>query len=349
MAALLLTAVFSTCGKRKPPRAPVERVIQRVEINGQQMGDRIDLAWRMPARNAGSGSTLRISRVDVYRLVEKLNDPLSLTEEEFASRSTLIGSIKVDDSDFSLKTKIYSDKLQIFGQKVRLRYAIRFANESGQKAAFSNFFLIEPASNVALAPADVKAIVSQDAIKLEWTPPVSNLDGTTPANIIGYNIYRVTAGGTPGLLNKNPHTASEFNDPDFSFGEKYLYFVRTVSLGRNAESVESFGSETVEASPLDTFKPAAPDALTVASAPSVISLFFAFNLEDDVVGYKVYRSTDPNRPKAEWDLVTREPMKTNTFQDRDVVANVVYYYYVVALDNAGNVSAPSIVVSDTAL
>src|SRR4051794_15923134 len=77
------------CGKRKPPLPPVERVLQRVDISAMQRGDRVILTWLMPARNAWVGSILNVSRADVYRLAEPLNSPLALSEEEFASRSTL--------------------------------------------------------------------------------------------------------------------------------------------------------------------------------------------------------------------------------------------------------------------
>lgn len=348
---LLIAAalLFSTCGKRRPPLPPVERVKQRVEINGQQIGDRVDVYWQMPARNAGSGSTLRISRVDIYRLAEKLDDPLSLTEEEFSARSTLIGSLVIEDSDFGLSRKVYSDKLKIAGQAARLRYAVRFANEAGQKAAFSNFFVIEPAANVSVSPADISASVAQTAITIRWSAPAANLDGSSPANLIGYNVYRSSNDKAAVLLNEKPVPSVTFDDGTFEFGNSYRYFVRAVSLGRNAESVESFGSETIEVTPVDTFKPAPPEAVTIAAAPSEISIFFAFNLENDIAGYRVFRSTDPLQPKSDWQQLNQDLLDTNTFQDQSVVGGVIYHYFIVAVDTAGNVSDPSEVVSDTAL
>lgn len=346
----LIFMLFSSCGKRRPPLPPVERVAQRVELNGRQIGDRVDLFWKMPARNADSGNTLNISRIDIYRLAEKLDESLSLTEAEFAARSTLIGNIPVSDSDFGLKEKVFSDKLQIAGQAARLRYALRFVNSSGQKASFSNFFLIEPAANVAGSPADIKATATQNAVVVEWTAPGANLDGTAPANILGYNVFRTTdkRGERAELLNENPVAETRFEDQDFVFGTVYRYFVRSVSLGRNAESVESFGSDVFEIRPLDSFKPSPPEALTVAAAPSVISVFFAFNLEPDVVGYQVFRSTDPAVDKNRWTKVSGATMESNTFQDKNVTAGVEYFYYVVAIDSAGNISDPSEVVSETA-
>ncbi len=347
---LVLIIPFSSCGKRKPPLPPVERVVQRAEVNGRQIGDRVDLYWKMPARNVGPGNTLSINRVDVYRLAERLDEPLSLTEAEFAARSTLIGSIPISDSDFGLKEKVFSDKIQILGQAARLRYVVRFVNPAGQKAAFSNFFLIEPAANVAGSPADIRARATQDAVVVEWSAPGVNLDGSVPANIIGYNVYRTTdkPGAKVSLLNPKPVTQTRFEDRAFEFGTQYRYFVRTISLGRNAESVESYSSETAELTPVDVFKPRPPEALTIAASPSVISIFFAFNLEPDVIGYRIYRTTDPSMDKKRWEFVSEDVMEANTFQDKNVVPGVVYYYFAVAVDSAGNVSDPSDVISETA-
>jgi len=38
-----------------------------------------------------------IRRVDVYRVAEKPNAPLPMTEEEFAARSILIGSVGYEE------------------------------------------------------------------------------------------------------------------------------------------------------------------------------------------------------------------------------------------------------------
>ena len=347
--AFLVPVAAVSCGKRKPPQPPAERVPQRAQINGRQIGDRIDLVWTMPARNVGPGSALNIDRVDIYRLAEPLGQPLSLTEQEFADRSTLIGSLQIDDSDFGLKRKVFSDKLTLVGQAARLRYAVRFVNSSGQKASFSNFFLIEPVANVAVAPGGFSISPSQEEIKLMWEVPPQNLDGSTPANILGYNLYRIDEAGSTSKLNEKPVEVTAFSDKKFEFGKKYGYFVRSVSLGRNAEEVESFGSETTFITPTDTFRPAPPEALTIAAAPANISIFFAFNLEPDIAGYRVFRSEDPGKAKQEWEELTSKPIESNTFQDKTARSGVVYYYYVVAVDRAGNVSDPSAIVSETAL
>jgi fibronectin type 3 domain-containing protein len=346
---LFILSGASSCGKRKPPLPPVERVAQRVNIDGVQRGNEIRVVWQMPPRNAPDGSTLNISRADIYRLAEPLAASLTLSEDEFASRSTLIGSVPIADSDFALKQKTYTDVLRFAGQPVRLRYAVRFVNASGQRAAFSNFLIIEPTAGVAERPRGPELTVSQEAVTIEWQAPEENVDGSTPANISGYNVYRIDAKGATKRLNDDPIPDTEFQDEFFTFGEKYEYFVRTVSLGGNAEQLESLDSTQKSVTPVDTFAPDAPTSLTVAAAPNNISIFFAANIEKDIAGYSVYRSTDPLLAKDKWDLLTAKPIDVTTFQDKTVRSGTTYYYYVKAIDKDGNISGTSEVVSDTAL
>jgi len=345
--AFTLAAGMAGCGKRKLPLPPVERVIQRTEVSGAQRGSRIYLQWAMPAHKADDQSILSIQRVDIYRLAEPLNAPLSLTEEEFASRSTLIDSVPVKDEDYG-KPLSYTDRLEFAGQAVRLRYALRFVNTAGQKAAFSNFLLIEPSERIALNPSELKAILSEEAITLSWTPPDKNINGTTPANIMGFNIYRKKNGGVFSKLNTAPVTKNQFADEFFDFGKRQEYFVRTVSLGSNAQPIESSESNTVSLTPKDTFAPSPPAAITIAAAPGTISIFFATNPEKDIAGYKVYRSEEENLAKPDWKLLTPQLLQTNVFHDTNVESGHKYFYYLVAVDKAGNISEISEVVSEIA-
>ena len=346
----LLMSLIGGCGKRKPPLPPKERVSQRVEIKGVQQGNQVILSWIMPARNAGEGNTLNIDRIDVYRLIEPLTAPLSLSEEDFASRSTLIKSIPVTDEDFSFTKLTYTDALEFSGQAARLRYAIRFVNSSGQKAAFSNFLLIQPQSRIAENPTNLSGTFSQDSIELNWEKPQTNVDGTQPANILGYNIYRRAGSDADAkILNKTPLRDTNYTDEFFEFVTNYSYFVRTVSLGSDGAPIESLSSNTFNVKPADTFAPTSPNAITIAAAPNVISIFFAANIEKDIAGYGIYRSTDKEIPLENWELLTPEILKNNTFSDSKVEAGKTYYYYLIAVDKFGNESQPSEVVSETAL
>jgi hypothetical protein len=336
------------CGKRKAPQPPLEKIPQRVEISGFQQGNKVNLSWTLPSQNISDASVSSIKQVDVYRLAEPLDAPASLTEEDFASRSTLIGSVTVSAEDLARRQISYTDSLEFAGQAVKLRYAIRFVNSAGQKAGFSSFLLIEPTAKVAASPALDSPTVTQDAVLLRWQAPASNVDGSKPVNILGYNVYRIEK-ETPQskMLNSAPVTRNEFADRRFEFEKNYRYFVRTVSLGSNGQPIESADSNSVEINPKDTFAPSAPSALTIAATPDTISIFFATNLEKDIAGYSVFRSTTPDLPKAEWQNLTPNLLTTNTFQDTKIESGKTYFYYLTAVDKFGNASEPSEVVSET--
>lgn len=344
-AAVLLSA---GCGKRTPPVPPAERVAQAVSVSGYQKGSTIVLSWRMPARNASGSSVQNIDRADVYRLAETAASPIQISEEEFASRATLIATVPVTDADFGLGTLSFTDPISLAAGAPRLRYAVRLANRNGQKAAFSNFLVVTPTTTVASPPKALRAEVRQDAVRLLWDRPAGNIDRSTPPNLLGYNVYRST-GGTDGLrkLNQSPVLDERFDDLSFDFGGKYSYIVRAVSLGGDAEPVESSDSESLAVEPLDTFAPAPPASVTIAAAPGVISIFFPANAEPDIAGYLVFRSEDPAAAPEAWTRLTAELLRTTTFQDQSVESGKRYYYRLKAVDRFGNVSDASETVSET--
>jgi hypothetical protein len=343
---------FAACGKRRPPQPPVERVPQRTELlSGVQRGNQVILSWPAPRRNASDESVQSIRRVDVYRLAEAIDDPLPLTEEEFSARANLIGSVTSGQIEEAKDTLAYTDELSL-SEPVRLRYAVRYVNAAGQRASFSNFLLIEPAASVSQPPVvGPPPEITENAIVVRWEAPQANVDNTRPANLLGYNVYRSARSQnepaqTP--LNSRPVNALSFADQTFAFGEEYVYVVRAVSLGTGGEPVESLNSNALSVAPVDTFPPSPPGAMTAAAAAGRISLFFPANPERDVAGYNIFRSTDESLPKQRWTKLNREPLTRNTYQDESVQSGVKYFYYVTAVDNAGNESRPSDTESETA-
>ena len=351
MLGLCALSLAPQCGKRRPPLPPIERIPQRTEaLTGVQRGNEITLMWPAPLRNAGEGSVQSIRRVDVYRVAEKLNAPLPMTEDQFEERATLIGSVPYDEIKKGEATLTYRDQLELASDPARLRYAIRYVNAAGQRAAFSNFFLMTPAFKVAAPPADINFEKQETANIITWQAPTRNMDGSTPVNLLGYNVYRILNSKPESdlkPLNAEPITTTRYEDKRFKFGETYTYFVRAVSLGTEARPVESLSSSQIEVLQKDIYPPAAPDLATPNAAFGRIALFWTANSEPDVVGYHLYRSTDANLPLDKWSKLTPQIHTRTTFTDENVEAGKTYYYYVVAVDSAGNVSPPSKVVSDT--
>src|ERR1043166_161157 len=349
---LCVLSLAPTCGKRRPPLPPIERVPQRTEeLTGIQRGNQMILMWPAPLRNAGEGSVQSIRRVDVYRVAQKTTSPLPLTEEQFAARAILVGSVSYDEIKKAGPTVTYIDTLELAGEPARLRYAIRYVNSNGQRAAFSNFFLIEPAARVAEPPTLVQNgnEYSETAITIRWTAPTKNIDQSTPPNLLGYNIYRTLESKPevdPKPLNREPATGHKYSDKTFKCDEHYSYFVRSVSLGTEGKPVESLSSNSLALSQSDKYPPAAPDLPTPSVAAGRIALFWSANSEPDLAGYILFRSADPNLPK-DWTPITPAGFDRTTFTDTNVEAGRTYYYYVRAVDKAGNRSEPSKVVSET--
>ena len=274
-----------------------------------------------------------------------------MTEEEFASRATLIGSVTYEEIKQAGDHLTYVDTLEL-AEPARLRYAVRYVNAAGQSAAFSNFFQMEPAAKVAEPPVIIETgkEYSETANTITWETPKTNMDGSTPVNLLGYNIYRTNATQpetSQNPLNQEPITATQYQDRTFKFGDKYVYVVRSVSLGTEGKPVESLNSNSIPLAAVDTYAPAAPERLSIGPSPGKLSIFWLANSEPDLAGYYLSRSTDPNLPKEKWTRLTPTLYTKTTFADENVESGKTYYYYVVAVDKAGNVSPLSEVASDT--
>jgi hypothetical protein len=352
---LSLTAflLLTSCGKRKPPLPPIENIPQKTEqLTGYQQGNRIILSIPALQRNASNQSTQSIRRIDVYRLAESPDAPLPLTEDEFSSRSVLIGSITYSELLQAKGSLVYIDTLARNSELARFRYAVRYINAAGSRAPFSNFLLIEPTTNVAQPPGQLNAEESESYIKIFWENPKQNTDGSTPANLMGFNLYRVPATqdsskilvSTP--LNSKPLNDTSFSDNTFQFGEDYKYFVRSVSLGSDGNPIESVNSKDIAVSPRDKYPPSAPTAISIAAAPNKLSIFFPANPEKDIAGYYLFRSTDQSIPLKSWTKITPDLLTRTTFQDTNVEASKRYYYYVIAVDKSGNESKPSEIITE---
>ena len=123
---LCVLSMAPTCGKRRPPLPPIERVPQRTqELSGVQRGNEITLIWPAPFRNAPEGSVQSIRRVDVYRVAEKLNARLSMTEDEFEARAVLIGSVPSDEIRKCGRTLSYTDTLELVCYPDSVLYDLR--------------------------------------------------------------------------------------------------------------------------------------------------------------------------------------------------------------------------------
>jgi hypothetical protein len=204
----------------------------------------------------------------------------------------------------------------------------------------------------------VESKVTESAIELSWAAPTTTSAGAPLSEAISYHVYRAetdpaslkVAGEKRSLSElKKPlvqlatSNPASYQDTTFEFGKTYLYVIRS-AVTANGLAVESDDSQHVLVTPLDTFPPAAPQALVAAVLPGaapgsvLVDLSWSINLETDLAGYRVYRSEQEG---ARGQLVTADLLLTPAVRDTSVEPGHRYWYTVTAVDRAGNESSPS--------
>jgi hypothetical protein len=343
----LLIFSVSGCGKIGDPLPPIPRAPLIIEeLNVTQQGTQLILSFPL-VRTTRSP---KLQRVDIYRLVESVNNPAGLSQEAFSARAGLLTSIEQIPDKTSTVT--YRDPLDLKSsvRNVRYRYAIRLVNAAGQAADLSNYATIEPLLDLSLPPTGLKVIQSEKQIELNWTPPAANESGVSPANVAAYNLYRQT-GDSIVKLNAEPLTATRFIDRNFQFGVNYQYTARALSLlpgnASLSAAIESNESLPLVHTPKDTFPPVAPGPVTIASIGGIVSLFWPLNLETDIGGYNIYRSEAENTPPEGWVKLNPQLHRTASLRDDRVQVGKQYFYQITAVDIYGNESGRSATVSET--
>lgn len=335
----LMLCLFAACGKVGDPLPPIPKAPLIVnELAAVQQGTSIIISFPV----AKETRTDKLKRVDIYRLIEPLNAPQGITVEDYATRAALIASLPEGQLPGNVSVITYVDPIdfKVANDQTRYRYAVRLVNLDDRPADLSNYASLTPLSTVAEPPLGLQAKVTQTQVEITWQPPAANLNGSQPANVLGYNLYR-RANKQLTKVNAEPLKEPRYVEKQFQFGTAYEYIVRALSLPRVgaplSETIESNESLPLTLTPKDTFPPTAPTSITIASRGGLISLFWPANPEPDVVGYNIYRSED----EQAWSKITARPITTITFSDRQVQIGKRYFYQIAAVDNAGNESGRS--------
>jgi hypothetical protein len=347
--------LFTACGKVGAPIPPARLIERTGELSAIQRGSKILLSWSAPTLAKNDKDISYVARVDIYRLLEKPNQQPVLDAEEYEAEAQIIGVLDratIEAQAQTLGHLEFSDivNLNQAQANTRLRYAVRYVNKRGQQAAFSNSVALLPVALIALEPTNLKITnQAQDELTIQWDEPTSNVDGSTPASIVGYNLYRVRPNRKIAreTLNSEPITNTNFVDRTFQYRSEYTYIVRALSQGVNG-LIESADSKPLTFLPSDNFSPLAPNPVSIASANGTVSLFWPSSPEKDVVRYNIYRAASEAAADKDWLKIGTVEAKFVTFRDERVVIDNRYFYRVTAVDRFENESPPSTIVSETA-
>jgi chitodextrinase len=187
-----------------------------------------------------------------------------------------------------------------------------------------------PVPTPPAAPTGVSATpVSSTQIMVAWQAS----SGAT-----GYRVERSANGGTSWTTAGTATTATSFNDIGLAPATTYQY--RVIATSPNGNSAPS---ATVTAKTLpDTTPPTQPQNLVASGAYRSITLSWSASTDEGgsgLAGYTVWRSTSGAPGTFGWIATVTD----TSYTDGGLKKKATYWYAVVAHDNAGNHSTPSVV------
>jgi len=180
-------------------------------------------------------------------------------------------------------------------------------------------------------PQNLTAALTEGAVVLKWKPPSSS--GTSP--LTGYRVYRKVNDSSISLVTELNASTLTYVDANVSPGQVYRYYVTAINeLGEGVERA----SVTIKYCE----KPEPPTNLTAQAAVSEVKLSWQEpkdNGSADITSYRVYRSEDGTN----FTLVAELNASTLSYVDENVSAGKTYWYYVTAVNEAGESRGSEIV------
>jgi hypothetical protein len=330
-------------GEPQPPQVLVPK--PAVDLAARQFSDRILLTVSQPVENTNGSRVTTLDRVEVFRLAGDRQDAGPLQDQAFLAGAEQIQSISARELPGHFRNGALAfwdlkpaDPASFYAQG--LRYAVRFINRKNQTAGLSNQAFVAPVA-IPAAPEGLSCELFRERIRLTWKAPEKNADGSAPARIAGYNVYRSEDAKTFPVtpLNIAPLPAPEFEDRSFEFDKTYYYAVSVVGSTENPYA-ESFTSNPLAITPVDRFPPGMPKNLDAVVENGVVTLLWSPPEDTDLAGYRVYRKEEGSAARS---LLQAQLVVAWSFRDDQAILGKKYEYSVAAVDTHGNESQASTV------
>jgi hypothetical protein len=338
---LIFLLALAGCARIADPQPPRHQIPSPShDLSLRQIADTVVLTVSMPAWNTDGSPATTLRNVEVFRLTENSVDAELITEEWFLEKAEHIMSIQSPNfaAYMDNNTFIMEDNPPFPPEPADVRsytYAVVFVNNRRQAAGIGNRATITPVP-IPPPPADLDAVVEEHAIRLTWSPPSENMDGSKPARIAGYTVYRSEHPDPATLvpINTVPLQQAEFADRDFRFSRTYYYSVGTI--GRTGPPMaESLPSSTVSITALDVFPPMPPDDFNAVYQGDVVLLLWTPSSSPDAAGYRIYRRDLTGAVRKLLGEVTATSL---SYRDDGVEKNRSYEYLISTVDARGNES-----------
>jgi hypothetical protein len=331
--------VLGGCAKISEPQPPQVLVPKpATDLKVRQYADKILLSVSMPEENTNGSRTLALGEVEIFRLAVDRGNSSALPQAAFVAQAERIQLVQAEglgrylkDGMLNLWDSAASDPDKFYAQG--FLYAVRFINRKNQTAGLSNQAYMAPVA-IPIAPQEISKTLSRDSVRLTWAPPVKNTDGSMPARIAGYNVYRSEdpKAFPASPLNAEPLPQAEFIDRSFAFDKSYYYEVTVVGSRENPYA-ESLPSAHFEVATADVFPPGMPKNLAYVVEKGFVMLLWGAPDDTDVAGYRVYRTEEGSTERI---LLQEQLVTTLSFRDDKASPGKKYQYGVAAVDTHKN-------------
>ena len=212
---------------------------------------------------------------------------------------------------------------------VLLRYAVTATRDRKRVSDLSPIVSIVPRVPPD-QPQRLVPTVEENRVCLDWWPPAAMLDGTTPALVAGYAVYRRDASDEEyddkplGVAIGATTYVDETVRPDRS----YVYTVRAAPAAE-VPLILGPAADQVPVSTRDVFAPPAPEGLLALGEGGGTRLVWNPSLAPDLAFYRVYRLEGGARTRL------ADGLKDPVWFDAGASGRT---YGVTAVDKAGNES-----------
>lgn len=357
-AAIVLTAAgilfVAGCARIADPQPPVARMPNpAADLAATQNGNSVRLQVTLPEQNTDGSTVAALQSVEIFRCAEDLTmnrQDAQLAAKEFLALAERILSIPASRLQEYRRGNILviqdapqaAPGADLFTQA--FRYAVLFANSKGQAAGLSNQARIR-LMPIPPPPEEISAAITETAIQLKWTPPLANMDASTPPRIAGYHVYRADRPGALAFarINNEPLRQAEFRDPGIEFDKTYFYAVSTIGNLRNPFA-ESLRSRAIEVTVRDVFAPTPPGDFNALFENGQVILIWTPSSSSDVAGYRIFRE-DKDKPGRA--ALQEELVSGLSYRDKRIEPNRRYEYILKAVDARGNESEGIRATADT--
>ena len=301
--AFLMLLLVCGCGKVGEPRPPKNRIPAKImDLKVSQDATNVVLSWTNPQKYVdGSNAT-------------------DLTTVRILQNGSLLEAVPLSGPG---KQQSYTRSISdAFGTTPV--FTLEVVTQRGKMSAVSNEAPIAVV-DVPGVVLNLKVVMDKHRVRLDWDPPIQN-----PSFAEVYIVRRGDGAFPPVAV-----TETHWEDMTVEAGKTYGYIV-TAARSR-VPPVSGRSSPAIVVTAIDMQRPAAPTGLQ----PPVVSdsgaiLRWDRNTEEDLAGYKVYRSDNPD---TGWVKLNDALLMITSFADASYRPGS--YYSVSAVDDSGNESEKS--------